>query len=232
MAVVDPAAGFKSLVESVGQEFAAPGKALERVEMEEHNADWDVIYPYSAFIKPWRVEIPPLLGPTYGEGEREDRIKLRTIWDVVDDVKGTRSIRLEVNATGVIWPGENRAVDRSGRSRANADTTAIAFDAHVLEWSLDDNPPAEYTRHHIKSAMFLGSDEWDIDLVLNLTTSRELAVSHVGVRRNAMWPARKDDVPRDPATALLGRIDQFVEETTRGRVDPTLVSCLGGISVF
>jgi hypothetical protein len=80
--------------------------------------------------------------------------------------------------------------------------------------------------------MFLGSDAWDMDLVLNASTSAQLAVSHVGVRRRAMWPARKDDTPRDPATDLLARIDKWVEERTRGRVDPTLVSCVGGVTVL
>jgi hypothetical protein len=44
----------------------------------------------------------------------------------------------------------------------------IAFDAHVLEWNLDDNPPKEYVRRRVKEASFYGKDTWNLDLVLKL----------------------------------------------------------------
>ena len=40
---------------------------------------------------------------------------------------------------------------------------AVAFDAHVLKWSLDNNPPDEYARHHIKEASIYGHNVWTAD---------------------------------------------------------------------
>jgi hypothetical protein len=34
--------------------------------------------------------------------------------------------------------------------------TVIAIDAHVLKWTLDDNPPNELAQHHINEASFYG----------------------------------------------------------------------------
>lgn len=48
----------------------------------------------------------------------------------------------------------------------------LAFDAHVLSWSVDDNPPNEYTRHHIKESSFYGVDIWKLDMVVRLNPDR------------------------------------------------------------
>ena len=61
--------------------------------------------------------------------------------DEVDAAAGTRKLTLKVTHPGIIW-------------------TAVAFDAHVLKWDLDDNPPDEYARHHIKEGSFYGHDTW------------------------------------------------------------------------
>lgn len=109
--------------------------------------------------------------------------------------------------------------------------SALAFDAHVLEWTLDDHPPEEHSRHHIKGATFLGSDTYRIGLVLNTTSTPSLPISHVAIRSRAMWPSRKNDVPRDPATSLFERVDGWLEDQTRGQVDAMLMACVGGITV-
>ena len=41
---------------------------------------------------------------------------------------------------------------------ANHLISVIAFKVHVLKWTLDDSPPDEYARCHIKEASFYGQD--------------------------------------------------------------------------
>ena len=47
----------------------------------------------------------------------------------------------------------------------------IAFDAQVIEWELDDYPPTEFARHHIKEASFYGREAWTLDLTIKLPES-------------------------------------------------------------
>ena len=68
----------------------------------------------------------------------------------------------------------------------------IAFDAHVLQWTLDDAPPDGYARHHIKEASFFGVDRWSVDLVLQGPAATEpLTVNFIGIDESGMWPAKK-----------------------------------------
>lgn len=86
--------------------------------------------------------------------------------------------------------------------------TVIAFDAHVLRWTLDDSPPNEYARHHIKEGSFYGVDTWSVDLTIRIpspgavpfTTDSDtvasakergkLKVNFMGVQETAMWPGK------------------------------------------
>jgi hypothetical protein len=57
-----------------------------------------------------------------------------------------------------------------------------------------------------------------------------LAVSHSGIRRQTMWPARKNDEPRDPATRLFERVDGWLEEKYGGSIDAALMGAVGGVT--
>jgi len=86
----------------------------------------------------------------------------------------------------------------------------LAFDAHVLSWSLDTPPPHRYTRHHIKEASFYGEDMWTLEMVIQIhngehtsPTSRNhsptggnitpsaIEVSLSGMVEEAMWPGKR-----------------------------------------
>ena len=116
---------------------------------------------------------------------------------------------------------------------------AIAFDAHVLKWSLDDSPPAEHARHYIKEASFYGEDTWAVDLVVSLHDDEQedingaLRVNYVGIREQAMWPGKKaEKVEGGEAMQLFERVDDFLETHTGGAVDATFVGCVGGVVVI
>jgi hypothetical protein len=150
--------------------------------------------------------------------------------DVLDTTTGTRSLTLKITLHDVVWPGMSLYYSYCTCS-ADHCATAIAFDAQVLSWTLDDSPPPEHARHHVKSALFLGSDTYSIGLVINATSSSSLAVSHVGMRRRAMWPAQKNSASRDPATNVLARVDAWMDQKYEGVIDATMIGAVGGVTV-
>jgi hypothetical protein len=85
-----------------------------------------------------------------------------------------------------------------------------------LSWSIDDNPPDEYTRHHIKEASFYGTDTWELNMVVKLNPDQStlkdtttlnfdangnpvidadlnggIEMSLSGMVEKGMWPAKK-----------------------------------------
>jgi hypothetical protein len=141
--------------------------------------------------------------------------------DTVDTAKGTRSLTLKVIHPGIIW-------------------TAVAFDAHVLKWTLDENPPNEYARHHIKEGSFYGYDTWTIDLLVKLPSSSEqsaeqqndqIRVDFVGIHEKAMWPGKKAEKHLGGhAMKLFEELDDWLDVNTGGTVDATLLGCVGGVA--
>ena len=110
----------------------------------------------------------------------------------------------------------------------------VAFDAHVLQWTLDDAPPNEHTRHHIKEASFFGVDRWSVDLVLEGTAP--LMINFIGIDEKAMWPAKKAAAAEaggaqgeHPMMALFGSLDDWLARETHGRVDVMLLATVGGV---
>jgi len=47
IASADGAPGFQSLVDDIATSFGAPLERPTLVKMNEYNADWDVVYPFS-----------------------------------------------------------------------------------------------------------------------------------------------------------------------------------------
>jgi hypothetical protein len=110
----------------------------------------------------------------------------------------------------------------------------VAFDAHVLRWTLDDNPPDEYARHHIKEASFYGIEDWTVDLVIKVpeTGDGRLWVNFVGLKETGMWPAKRaEKAAGGHAMQLFEQLDGWLEKKTAGTVDATLLGCVGGLVV-
>ena len=110
----------------------------------------------------------------------------------------------------------------------------IAFDAHVQKWTLDDAPPNEHTRHHIKEASFFGIDRWSVDLVLQGTAP--LTINFMGIDEEAMWPGKKSTAAEVQGgqlghvnMALFERLDSWLTRETGGRVDTMLLATVGGV---
>ena len=112
----------------------------------------------------------------------------------------------------------------------------IAFDAHVLQWNLDNNPPEEYARHYIKEASFYNTDIWSVDLVLKLNPNSSnnggVLVNFMGLQEKGMWPAKKAVKTQGGiAMELFEKLDQWIDEKTSGTVDTLLLGCIAGAVV-
>lgn len=117
----------------------------------------------------------------------------------------------------------------------------IAFDAHVLEWTLDNNPPDEFTRHHIKEASFYGTDTWTVSMTIKHSPVREesatsgmgaaLKIDFIGIQEKRMWPGKKAESDGSQAMKLFEAFDAWIEEKTGGTVDAMLLGCVRGETV-
>jgi len=210
----DGAPGFDDLVNDIATSFSVVGTQAIREDMHDWNGDWDILYPFSAFMSPYKIPLPIESGfvSPFAAGERAFKVEAHNV--TVDMLAGTRSLTLEIIHPGLIW-------------------TVIAFDAHVLRWTLDDAPPNEHTRHHIKEASFFGVDRWSVDLVLEGTTP--LTVNFVGIDETAMWPGKKGAAEVQGAQgshaimAMFERLDNWLLHKTHGQADVMLLATAGGI---
>lgn len=114
----------------------------------------------------------------------------------------------------------------------------IAFDAHVLEWSLDEFPPDEYTRHHIKEGSFYQTNDYSFDMIVKVPeeSSRQdsgILVNFVGLQEKGIWPAKKAvKAEGGAAMALFERLDAWLEEKMGGKVDALLLGCVSGVATI
>ena len=159
----------------------------------------------------------------------EQAFVVSAVNDVKDLVAGTRSLTIKVDHPGLIWTSTfpffrfyvHRLIDCP---------SAIAFDAHVLKWSLDDSPPDEHARHHVKEASFYGTDTYTFDMVIKLTDGDpRLSVNFIGVQEKGMWPGKKSvKAEGGLAMRLFEEFDSWLEVKTGGTVDALLMGCVAG----
>jgi hypothetical protein len=102
-----------------------------------------------------------------------------------------------------------------------------------LKWDLDDNPPDEYARHHVKEASFYGTNSYILEMVIKTSVANpdgKLLINYMGLQEKGIWPAKKDVKEEgDAAMALFERLDDWLDRTTGGTVDALLMGCVGGI---
>ncbi|CCM00596.1 uncharacterized protein FIBRA_02632 [Fibroporia radiculosa] len=212
VAAADGAPGFELLAQSIAQEFSVPGAIPAPMNMSAWNNDWDTLYPFSAFLTPYKFELP--LRPEYLDAP-EHSFNILAANDTIDRIAGTRSFTIVVDHPGIIW-------------------TSITFEAHVLQWTLDNNPPDEYAQHYIKEGSFYGHDTWKMDLVIKIPEhdpDARIRVNFVGIHEKAMWPAKKaEKAEGGRAMQLFEEFDAWIDREMEGKVDALLIGCVGGIT--
>lgn len=221
LAAADAAPGFELLVKDVAEEFGATGYVPTPVIMDDYNSDWDLLYPFSTFLASYKVPMdadPSYVSPwVNGKG-----FIITSINHDENSIPGTRNITVQVSHPNLIW-------------------TVITFDAHVLKWSLDDNPPDEYTRHHIREASFYGSNTYSFDMVVKVPSSASgsdesnqgILINYIGLQEKAIWPAKKAYTAEGGISmALFKKLDPWLETKTGGTVDALLIGCVAGVTVI
>ncbi|KAG6381856.1 hypothetical protein JVT61DRAFT_470 [Boletus reticuloceps] len=223
IAAADGAPGFVELVHDIADEFGADNVPPKPITMDDYNNDWDSLYPFSAFLAPYKVDLP--LDPAYAAPQPPgERFSVTAVNDTIDELAGTRKFTLRIDHPGIIW-------------------TVIAFDAHVLEWTLDNNPPDEFARHHIKEASFYGTDTWTVSMTIKHPSARgeesattgvgsALKIDFVGIKEKRMWPGKRAESDGSQAMKLFQAFDTWIDEKTGGAVDPMLLGCIRGESVI
>lgn len=111
----------------------------------------------------------------------------------------------------------------------------VAFDAHVLQWSLDDNPPDEFARHLIKEVSFYGIDTYSFDIVVKVSPDAPedagIVVNFIGLQEKGMWPAKKAVKAQGGASMLFfEELDQWLDERTGSKVDAMLMGSVAGVA--
>ncbi|KZT69234.1 hypothetical protein DAEQUDRAFT_811468 [Daedalea quercina L-15889] len=211
IAAADGAPGFPQLAQRIAEAWSVPGAVPAPISADTWNNDWDVIYPFSAFITPYKFELP--LRTEHLEPIDHGFTVLATD-DTIDRDTGTRSLTLLIKHPGIIW-------------------TAIAFDAHVLQWTLDENPPNEYASHHVKEGSFYGHDAWTLSMVVKIPAhdpDARIAVNFMGIHEKAMWPGKeKEKAQGGRAIKLFEEFDAWLTQETAGTTDALLLGCVGGV---
>jgi hypothetical protein len=116
----------------------------------------------------------------------------------------------------------------------------LAFDAQILSWSIDDNPPPRFSRHYIREGSFYGIHSYSLSLEIQIpddhSTKSPLPINFIGVREDAMYPAKRDDAKGssmdgflDHPMDLLERLDGYLEIATNGAADSLLMGCVAGV---
>ncbi|SNX83965.1 uncharacterized protein MEPE_02673 [Melanopsichium pennsylvanicum] len=150
----DPAPGFKALANELQAQFGISSQTrAELMEMNDYNPDFDILYPVSAFLTPYKFQLPA--PPTWfstkyaapaGEAKH---FTVRATNEVLDLEAGTRSLTLEMAHPGIIW-------------------SVVAFDAEIVSWNLPSEPPSGFQRHHLKSVARHGIYTWSVELTIKL----------------------------------------------------------------
>lgn len=215
IAGADAAPGLELLVEDIVGEFSTTDVVPKPLVMNDYNSDWDSLYPFSAFLSPYKIPLSTSEGYA-SPWTAEQGFSVSAINDFRDTEAGTRSLTLQVKHPGIVW-------------------SVISFDAHVLRWTLDNNPPNEHVRHFIREASFYGTDTWSVDLVIksppNATDSETLLVNFIGIIEKGMWPAKKAvKAEGGPAMQLFEKLDEWLEEKSAGTIDALLMGSVGGVS--
>lgn len=104
IAGADGAPGFDLLVEDIAREFSTTAMLPKPLVMNDYNSDWDSLYPFSAFLSPYKV--PLAVGERYvSPWTSEEGFSVSAINNFHDTEAGTRSLTLEVKHPGIVWSG-------------------------------------------------------------------------------------------------------------------------------
>jgi len=213
LASADGAPGFPQIVGDIADKFAQIYHRPVPVMMDDNNADWDIVYPFSQFLTPYKIPLP---NPYDRPSPFAKTFTVTATNDIVNHRTQTRSLTLVIDHPGIIW-------------------TTIAFDANILKWSIASPPLQGLNRYHIKEASYYGTDQWTIDMVISVPPNDpnrgRLTIDFMGIIERGSWPGKTLDRDDGPAMFLFEELDSFMYHKTGDSVDVMLLGCVGGEAV-
>ncbi|OZJ05360.1 hypothetical protein BZG36_01535 [Bifiguratus adelaidae] len=158
----------------------ALGQPAEHRVHETSNTDWDSVYPFSAFLSSYRIDAGP-----YIRQETNDKhiaastgslapyfdfplphVEARNI--TYDPITRQRSFTVACHVPSYTW-------------------TVISFDAHVLDWSIGNEEPLNYTSHYVvRNVNGYGSQDWQLDLAIRVPDDADPATYKLRAEFTAM----------------------------------------------
>lgn len=100
----DGAPGLALLVEDITKEFSTSDVVPEPIVMNDYNSDWDSLYPFSAFLSPYKI--PLTVSEDYvSPWASEQGLVVSAINDFRDTEAGSRSLTIQVKHPGIVWSG-------------------------------------------------------------------------------------------------------------------------------
>lgn len=111
---------FEDLVMASTKGLTASNAIPEPVQVDDDTSDWNIIYPVSQFLTTYKIPLPPTEA-TYSS-PFADTFTLRATRDVLNSIKRTRSLDIELKHPGLIWP-------------------VVAFNGDVISWGASSSSP-------------------------------------------------------------------------------------------
>ena len=236
--------GLEAIVQDVHTEMGIASQPPALMKMDTYNPDFDILYPVSNFITPFKFALPKPEAPSPWSSSSDFYPSVSE--DHYDWEAGTRRLTITIERKDIIW-------------------SVIAFDAEILEWDLGMPPPVGWQRHHLKEVSRFGQDRWSVSMLLKLPAEaleahhsasspptppsptrliREaegvperdparLWIDYSGLIADGMWPQAQllsaKDKSRYPSVGLLSRLDELLLQT-HPEVDSMLLSVLAAVA--
>ncbi|KAI9248658.1 hypothetical protein BY458DRAFT_464891 [Sporodiniella umbellata] len=149
LAQADQGPYLQTVVQALEQQFNV---TAEPRTAPHHGSDWDSIYPFSAFLGGYRLDLLPYLHTHLNSAPALPGPfpELKVLKDHFDPATGIRSFTLLCLAPTYTW-------------------TVLAFDGHVVDWSIQDEIPQPNTAHYVvRHVSGYGNDGWTLHLAFNV----------------------------------------------------------------
>jgi hypothetical protein len=244
--------GLATIVDDVHAHMGIAGEKPVSMQMNDYNPNFDILYPVSNFITPFRFPLPnppsSSTSPwTMSSGSPSEAFYPHASDDHIDWQAGTRRLKITFERKNIIW-------------------SVMAFDAEILEWDLSIPPPVGYQRHHLKEVSRYGQDNWSVNMLIKLPKEAnrssssstpssktkgkglsmilesqgiperdptKLWIDYSGLIADGMWPQASrlsaQEQSQYPSLTILSQLDQLLK-TTHPEVDSMLLSVLAAVA--
>lgn len=153
---------IQTVIDSLEKELEVTAEARDA----SHNMnDWDSIYPFSAFLGGYRFDVAPYVrkhsqseelksaGSNLMDSLSGPFPEVKVYNDSYNPETGIRSFSVACMSPSYTW-------------------TVIAFDGHVVDWSIEDEQPLSTSSHYVvRHVSGYGNDGWKIDLSIKVPES-------------------------------------------------------------